>query len=493
MKLWKVWKPLMKRVGKPVVLVVVLLIAALTYIAAAGVHTTYGDDRISVVKGASEIRFGMDIRGGVDVTFRPPTNYKATRSEMDAATAVLRSRLDSKNITDAEVYTDYTNRTITVRFPWKSDQTDEDPDAAVQELGATAALTFRGPTTSTSSDTSSSATSSETSSSGTSSEAAAATSSSTSSTSSESSDSTSSDTNGPVILTGDDVKSAAAIYSQEDSEYQVQLTLKDSGKTKFAAATEKYKGESISIWMDDTEIETATVDEAITNGVAVISGSNMTSAEATKLANQINAGALPFKLVTDNYQTISAPLGQNALQVMLMAGVAASILIVLFMLIYYRLPGLIACVALTGHVAGTLLAISIPQFTLTLPGIAGIILSIGMGVDCNIITAERIREELRFGKSLDGAIDAGFERSFAAIFDGNVTVVIVGFILYFLGSATVKSFGYTLLVGVVFNFIMGILLSRLMLKSVSRFGFARAYGLYTSKSRTLPQVEGASK
>lgn len=432
-----------KRVGKPVVVVVVLLIAALTYIAAAGIHYTYGDDRISVVKGASEMRFGMDIRGGVDVTFRPPTNYKASHTEMDAATAVLRNRLDSKNITDAEVYTDYNNQRIIVRFPWKSDQTNQDPDAAVKELGAMAQLTFKGP-------------------------------------------------DGEEILTGKDVQSASAVYDQTSSEYQVSLTLKDSGKTKFADATTKDVGKNISIYMDDTQIESAQVSEAITNGVASISG-GLTSATASKLADQINAGALPFKLETDNYQTISAPLGQNALQVMLMAGATAGVLIILFMLLYYRLPGLVACIALTGHVAGTLLAISIPQFTLTLPGIAGIILSIGMGVDCNIITAERIREELRFGKSLDAAVDAGFERSFAAIFDGNVTVIIVGFILYFLGSATVKSFGYTLLVGVVFNFIMGILASRLMLKSISRFGFTRGLGLYAWKARTLPQAGGASK
>jgi protein-export membrane protein SecD len=139
------------------------------------------------------------------------------------------------------------------------------------------------------------------------------------------------------------------------------------------------------------------------------------------------------------------------------------------MILYYRIPGLIACVALCGHIAGTLLCISIPQITLTLPGIAGIILSIGMGVDANVITAERIKEELRLGKTLDGAIDAGFSRSFSAIFDGNITVFIVGILLLILGSASVQSFGYTLIIGVIFNFIMGITFSRLMLKSMSKF------------------------
>ena len=148
------------------------------------------------------------------------------------------------------------------------------------------------------------------------------------------------------------------------------------------------------------------------------------------------------------------------------------------MILYYRLPGLIACVALCGHLAGTLLCISIPQFTLTLPGIAGIILSIGMGVDCNVITAERIKEELRVGKTLDGAIDAGFERSFSAIFDGNITVIIVGTLLMIFGSGTVTSFGYTLIIGVIFNFIMGLTFSRLMLKSISKFSGVRKNWLF---------------
>ncbi|MFT9055089.1 MAG: protein translocase subunit SecD [Ethanoligenens sp.] len=430
-----------KRVGRPAIVVVVIIIAIITYLSVAGLSYTNGDNTISVIKGAQDMRFGIDIRGGVDVTFRPPTNYKATNAEMDAATAVLRTRLDSKHITDAEVYTDYRNQRIIVRFPWRSNQKNEDPETAIQELGAMAELSFKAP-------------------------------------------------DNTVVMTGKDVKSATAQYSQQDSQYLVLLTLNNSGKTKFTDAAKKYYQKTMSIYMDSTAISTPTmnIDPSTLSGElgsATIEGSGsspFTAASAQALADKINAGALPFKLETDNYQTISPQLGQNALQVMLMAGAVAAILIVLFMLIYYRLPGLIACIALTGHVAGTLLAISIPQFSLTLPGIAGIILSIGMGVDCNIITAERIKEELRIGKTLDGALDAGFQRSFAAIFDGNVTVVIVGLILYFLGSASVKSFGYTLVVGVVFNFLMGIIASRLMLKSISRFGFARKDVLYNGRA-----------
>ncbi len=430
-----------KHVGKPVVFIVVLVIAALTYLAVAGLHYTKGDETIDVIKGASQMRFGIDIRGGVDVTFRAPKNYKPTHSELDAAAAILRTRLDNQNITDSELYTDYNNNRIILRFPWKSSQTNNDPETAIKELGATAQLTFKDP-------------------------------------------------DGNVVMKGSDVKSAQAEYDSEESQYVVLLTLKNSGKTKFTNIAKKYYEKVISIYMDSTMISDPemNIDPSTLTGqlsTAVIQGSSsdpFTASSATALANQINGGALPFALETDNYSTISASLGENALQVMLMAGAVAALLILLFMILYYRLPGFIACIALTGHVAGTLLAISMPQFSLTLPGIAGIILSIGMGVDCNIITAERIKEELTLGKTLDGAIDAGFERSFAAIFDGNVTVVIVGLILYFLGSASVKSFGYTLVVGVVFNFLMGIIASRLMLKSVSRFGFARKEALYNGRA-----------
>ncbi|MGI5920972.1 MAG: preprotein translocase subunit SecD, partial [Syntrophomonadaceae bacterium] len=159
----------------------------------------------------------------------------------------------------------------------------------------------------------------------------------------------------------------------------------------------------------------------------------------------------------------------NALAVMIIAGKMALALICLFMLLYYRLPGLVACIALVLQVTGQLLALSIPQFTLTLPGIAGLILSVGMGVDANIIISERIKEELNNGKNLLRAIDTGFERAFSAVFDGNITVIIVAVILIMLGSGSLLSFGYTLLCGVIMNFVAGVTASRLMIRSLSNF------------------------
>jgi protein-export membrane protein SecD len=190
---------------------------------------------------------------------------------------------------------------------------------------------------------------------------------------------------------------------------------------------------------------------------------------ASALANKINSGSLPFSLVVKNCNIISPTLGSNALAVMILAGKIAFVMVCLFVLLYYRVPGLVACIALVLQVTGQLLALSVPQFTLTLPGIAGLILSVGMGVDANIIISERIKEELNNGKTLRRAIDTGFERAFSAVFDGNITVIIVAIILILLGSGSMLSFGYTLLCGVIMNFVAGVTASRLMIRSLSNY------------------------
>jgi protein-export SecD/SecF family membrane protein len=420
-----------QRVGKPVIFFTVIIIAAIAYLAMFGIAFKQGDTRNVIIAGAQDIRKGIDLNGGVDVTFTPATTAHITQSDLQKAETIINSRLDNLNVLDREVYLG-SNNTIIVRFPWKSDEKNFDPESAIQELGSMAQLEFKCTTFN----------------------------------------------SGNTFLTGKDVDKASV--QVENGDYEVALSLKSAGVKKFADGTQNaYTNQSqIVIYMDGKQISSAGVDNgAITGGQATISG-GFTADQAKSLAQQINAGSLPFSLKTDNYSTISPTLGKNALSVMLMAGLVAAILIGLFMILYYRLPGFIACIALVGHVAGTVLMVTMFHITLTLPGIAGIILSIGMGVDCNIITAERIKEELRNGKTLDGSIDSGFKRSFSAIFDGNVTVFIVGAILYFLGSATVKSFGYTLVWGVVFNLVMGMVASRLMLKSISKFKFAHNRVLY---------------
>lgn len=452
-----------KRTGKPVFFVVLILILALTYTAFFGVENYYGDTRKVYVKGAEDIRWGIDIRGGVEAVFSPDKeDVDITDDDMDAAKAIIETRLVNKNITDYEVYTDSDNHQIIVRFPWAAEESNFDAAAAVQELGETALLTFCR-----------------------------------------------NEDKEDVILSGAQDIDRAQAGVDENGNYVVYLYFTDAGSSKFAAATAELVGSKISIWMDDQEIQAPTVNEAITNGTAYINGMSG-SEEAKALADKINAGSLPFALTVDDskLQIISPSLGSDALRVMLIAGSIAFGIVCLLMILRYRLNGVVTSIALLGQLSGTIACISgffpnTDSFTLTVPGIAGIILSIGVGVDCNVIASERIRDEFKKGKTIDGAIDSGFKNSLSAIVDGNVTIVIVSVVLMgafgtpdsfiakifspimsLLGSSitgSIYSFGYTLLVGVIFNFIMGILASKLMLKSVSQLKFLRKPWLYGGK------------
>ena len=459
----------MKKAKKPVFFIVLLCILAFAYLTFFGVHTYYGDTKHVYIKGAEEIRWGIDIQGGVNATFEPaaaeegseqPDLEDITKDDMDAAKAIIEQRLVGLNITDSEVYVDYTKKRIMVSFPWQAGEEDFDPEAAVAELGETAMLTFRKGAEKT----------------------------------------------GEQILTGKDVLKATAKPGNNNIGYEVDLEFHDSGKDAFADATTELsasKGQ-ISIWMDDNCISAPSVNEPITDGSCRITG-NFTWNEASSLANKINAGALPFKLSTTSTNIISASLGEGALNAMLLAGIIAFCIIAVYMMIFYRLPGFVASIALFGQVVGTIACISgffgnIDSFTLTIPGIAGIILAIGMGVDANVITAERIKEELNNGKTLNGAIELGYKRAWSAVFDGNITVVFVAVILmgafgptdsvfgtllkpvFFMFGAstagTIYSLGYTLLVGIILNFVFGIFCSRLMLASLSKFKFLRNRKLY---------------
>lgn len=407
--------------------IVVLICAVLLYITLFGLHIGSVD-----IKGADQMRYGIDIRGGVEATYRPKDlDRKPSSEELDSAKSIIETRMDAQNITDREITVDNTNGCIIVRFPWKSDEADFDAQQAVSELGETALLTFRDP-------------------------------------------------NGAIILEGTDVAKSYAMLNQETGGYVVALELSSEGAKAFSEATGRLVGKPIAIYMDETLISAPTVSQQITNGSAIID-KQKDMAEAKALADKISSGSLPFSLEASDAQIISPTLGQGALSIMVLAGEVAFALVCLFMLFYYRLPGFVACIALLLQVVGQLLALSIPQFTLTLPGIAGVILSIGMGVDANVIVSERIKEELRSGKTLSSAIDAGFHRAFSSVFDGNVTVIIVSVVLIIFGSGSMLSFGYTLLCGVLMNFIAGVGASRLMIKSLNEFKIFKNPRLYVGR------------
>lgn len=464
----------MKRANKATFFIVLAVIAVLTYTAIFGVSTMYGDKKVVYIKGGNDIRWGIDIRGGVDATFGAPSDVKLSGDEMEKAIAsaeeVIKQRLIGQNITDYEVYSDYTKNKIVVRFPWKENDDSFDPEAAITELGETAVLSFNVGTA-TNADGSPA---------------------------------------GEKVLDGTQIEEASAQYDSNQGGWYVSLKMNTEGAEKFAKATGDHVGEQISIWMDNTMVSAPTVNETITGGQAVISssGGEFTQEDVEKLARQINSGALPFKLEISNFSTISPELGIGARDAMVLAGLIAIILIFIFMTVLYRLPGFVAGIAIIGQAAGTIACISgyfndIPSFTLTLPGIAGIILAIGMGVDANVLTSTRISEEINDGKTLDGSIALGFKRGFVTVFDGNITMVICAIVLMgafgpstslfaklfsplfaWFGATTagsVYSFGYTLIVGVILNFVMGIAASRLMLRSLAQFKALRNPWLYGGK------------
>ncbi len=417
---------------------VIIIIGLLTYI------TNFGLNLFGLyIPGAKDIRTGIDINGGIDATLFAikEDGSKPTEAELESAKVIMGKRLDAKNIVDRDITTDATNGSIVIRIPWKAGEKDFNPQKAIDELGKTALLTFQEV------------------------------------------DETKKDGNGAylptgkIVLQGIQVKNARPETNPETGAMDVALELNDEGARNFEEATGRLIGKPIAIFMDDQLISAPTVNDRISGGKAVITGQR-DAVEASNLAATIRAGALPFKLETKQVNSISPMLGKGALDTSILAGMVAFGLVCLFMISYYRLPGLIACVALLGQTIMQLLAISWPGLTLTLPGIAGIILSIGMGVDANVITAERIKEELKSGKSLRAAVDAGFDRAFTAIFDGNITVLIVAVILYIFGTGAMLSFAYSLGIGVLLNFVNGVTISRILIKSVSNLKAAKKNWLY---------------
>jgi protein-export SecD/SecF family membrane protein len=459
----------LKNVKKPVFFIVVLFILSMTYLTIFGVYTYYGDTETVWVRGVRDIRWGIDIRGGVDVIFTSPADYNASRHEIDAARSIIETRMVTRNITDYEVYVDYTTERIIVRFPWQAGDVSFDPEQAVRELGETAMLTFREgfPWDAENYE------------------------------------------DLPLVITGADVERASPQFI--DGQYSVSLQLKESGRDAFSEVTGRLQNTEvpISIWLDDYPFSWPMVNSRISDGRASIEG-NFSAEEVISLANRINGGALPFALEIDSFSRISPTLGMGARDAMALAGVIAFVVIAIIMIYLYRLLGVVAAFALLGQAIGAIAVISgfFPgnqSFTLTIPGIAGIILSIAMGVDANVITSERIKEELRAGKTLDGALQAGYKRAFSVIFDCNITLLIISFILmgafgtpdsiaatilsplFFMfgpsAAGAIYSFGFTLTVGAILNFIFGVTASRLMTYSISKFKPMKKISLYTKEVR----------
>lgn len=428
------------------IFLIIALIAALSYIAFAG--NFFG----IAIPGAYEIVPGIDINGGIDAMLYAVKEGggKPTQKELDTAKIIIGKRLDKVGVTDRGLTTDITGGRIILQIPWAAGEKDFNPDKTLAQIGKTALLTFQ-----------------------------------------EVDEKNLDELGFPkptdkIVLQGTDVVDAIPQPNQDGGGMQVSLTLSPAGKTKFAEATGRLIGQRIAIFMDDQFISAPVVQSHITNGDARITlgGSSGDDAllEAKELADTIRAGSLPFRLEAKSVNAISPMLGKGALEVTIRAFILAFILVCLFMLIFYRLPGLIACIALTALTVLQLLFISWLGITVTLPGLAGIILSVGMGVDANVIIFERIKEELRNGKTLRAATDLGFKRAFVAIMDSNVTTLIAAVVLFIFGTGPMISFAYTLTIGVLLSFFTAITLTQTMFKVV--------IGLDVSKNRWLYGVKG---
>ena len=280
---------------------------------------------------------------------------------------------------------------------------------------------------------------------------------------------------GSIVLTGTDVSDARAVVGQDDlgnnTQNVVNLSLTEEGTTKFADATAKAyeNNESIGIYYDGHFVSVPSVNAEITDGQAMIEG--MADAqEAEELASTIRIGGLNLELSELRSSVVAAQLGQEAIYTSLLAAAIGLALIILFMIFVYRIPGFVAGIALVIYVCLDLIALNAFDLTLTLQGIAGIILSIGMAVDANVIIYARIQEEIAAGRSVRTALKNGFSKAFSAIFDGNVTTLIAAFVLNWLGSGTIKGFAQTLALGIVLSMFTALVISRLLINAIYAVG-----------------------
>jgi len=414
---------------------IILVIAALLFVALYGLDFTE-DVRFPGILDPDGVVQGLDLKGGSVIVFEAQEENPSDE-QMDTVTNMMRTRLDGLGYSEAPV-TRQGSKKVRIEIPSVSN-----PEEAAETLGATAQLQFV-------------------------------------------------DYEGTVVLTGADVKTATAQYGplseMGSSEHYVELTLTDEGRTKFAEATGrvaalKTQGQNyIAIMMDELAVSVPMVDEKIDSETCVISGS-FDAESAKALAGNIRSGQLPFSLSQVELRTISATLGDTALKTSLIAGLIGIILVMLFMLLFYRLPGFLASIALAAYIAIVGIILANLHVNLTLPGIAGIILSIGMAVDANVIIFERIKEELKLGKTVRSAVDAGFNRALSAVIDSNITTIIAAVILIALGTGTIKGFGVTLFIGVVVSMLSAIFITKFLLKQTIGMNIKNLwlYGVNTKK------------
>ncbi|MDO4329314.1 MAG: protein translocase subunit SecD [Lachnospiraceae bacterium] len=400
------------------------LIGLLLILAAVAVFGWFG------YSSMSDIKLGLDLAGGVSITYQA-VDENPTAEQMSDTIYKLQQRVQNYS-TEAEVYQEGTNR-INIDIPGVSDA-----NAILEELGKPGSLTFT-------------------------------------------------DENLNVLMTGDMVATAKAGMREgtgtQAQQYVVQLTLTDEGAATFAKITEENLGKRIAIVYDDQIVSAPTVQTAITGGQCEITGMETFEA-AENLAATIRIGSLSLELQELRSNVVGAKLGQEAITTSLKAGAIGFAIVVVFMIVVYLVPGLAASIALALYVGLVLVLLSAFEITLTLPGVAGIILSIGMAVDANVIIFTRIKEEIGLGKTVKSAIKSGFNKALSAIIDGNVTTLIAAVVLYWRGSGTVKGFAATLALGIVLSMFTALVITKGTLHALYAIGFqdAKFYGTKKEKA-----------
>ena len=274
------------------------------------------------------------------------------------------------------------------------------------------------------------------------------------------------DPDGNVFMDGTSVKTARYGYDQEKNDHVIQFTLTDEGRETFAEMTGKSIGKEIAIYLDDELLIAPTVQTAITEGAGIISGMG-TPERATDIAIKIQSGALPLKLTQQKFDRVSATLGQDAVTTSVLAAGIGILLVMLLMIFRYRMNGLMASWALCLYVIILFLLIAVFGIQLTLPGLAGVVLGIGMAVDANVIIFERFNEELRAGRTLKAAVRGGFKNAMSAILDSNITTLIAAIVLLIFGTGSIQGFGKTLLLGVVVSMFTAIVISRTLINNIT--------------------------
>ena len=400
-----------------------VIIAILAYVAAFGVSIMGKTITASFDKDFG-IKKGFDLAGGSVIVFEPDVKDMSTvaAEDISAAVAALRLRLDSNGLNEATVSEQVTDdvKRLRVEIPAVTD-----PNEAISYLGAMASLSFK-------------------------------------------------DYQGNEIVNGTHVVNAQGVFDQQTNKPVVQLEFSSEGQKLFAEATARIKGlgdgnNYIAIFVDGVEISRPSVSVVINQNTCIIEGDFTTDA-VNQLANQIKSGTLPFALTPVSQNSVGAQLGDDALNKSLIAGGIGLLLVMLYMIIMYRLCGVVASIALVGYVAIVALVLHGFDIQLTLPGIAGIILTIGTAVDANVIIFERIKEEIKSGKSLRASVDAGFKRAFGAILDSNITTVIAAVVLWIFGTGTIIGFAKTLLIGTLVSMFTAIMVTRILLRQLCIFG-----------------------